>query len=289
MNDVVEVFVDIKPCRAGSFCIEGQEERCNVGSHSPAPASSSCIPCPMGSMAPLDGSSACEICPAGRFASSIGFSRCLNCSVGTFIASNGSSSCQPCDKGNYSDRPGATECQPCIPGTYAPSINTEKCLPCDGEATVVVNRTSCEIKTCGAGRGADRFTGECQLCEEGYFATHLSFRCTQCLAGNPLFPMYVLAVKCSHLSTMGRMITGSYSALKGMTACLQCDKGMTCREGLAYSEPGYWLWLNQSSHQVRSTTRASLRKSSLLVKRLLTVIRTIIAVCLSLSTGELSR
>lgn len=103
----------------------------------------------------------CLPCLPGTFHDRFGNGTCLPCAPGLFASEMGSTFCPKCRFHTFTNQFGQSSCKTCPPGTEAPNIGARQCRP-----TCRAADPTC--LSCPPGSGANRATGKCEKCAEGF-------------------------------------------------------------------------------------------------------------------------
>ena len=186
-------------CRAGSYCVKGQQAPCGAGTYQTGIGGSECTLCAAGTFINGTGSTECTICPAG--------SACKNASVAPV----------PCSAGQYQSASGTTSCDACGAGAYQTGTGNIQCQVCPaGSACLIPNLSPvpCPIGKYQSGSGA---TG-CVACGAGSYANGTgTIQCTVCPSGSACLNASMLPIPCP---------PGQYQSATGNTSCVACGAGL---------------------------------------------------------------
>ncbi|XP_060063970.1 uncharacterized protein LOC132544399 [Ylistrum balloti] len=165
---------------------------CPVGTYQPQKWQTACISCPNDTTTQGEGASqrsqcflycdagyegvntTCDPCPVGYYKSMAGALPCLACPSGNRTLDTGAtnkSQCHvaACEPGTYLQN---NTCKLCPYGQYQRDKWQDDCVPCPPETTTyhlgAANLSSC-VKDCEGGFEYSSTTGQCEMCDQGYY------------------------------------------------------------------------------------------------------------------------
>jgi hypothetical protein len=157
-----------------------------------------CSACDPGTFGSPDGN--CSACAPGLYSQTPATTTCLECAAGEFSAWNASSSCTLCEAGAYSPYNGSTACIDCTPGVdfelnnscvnctaecgigfhlqgVCTAVNDSYCAPCPEISNCIYTTMACGNSShpnCECVAGFELISGECRVCQVGFFKNHTS-------------------------------------------------------------------------------------------------------------------